>query len=306
MRRRLLDLRAVPNGVALRFPCDRSIGFHVALAGDVFVHADGLEAPLHLAAGDVAVMGRGCDHRLAAHDSIRGLPVETIATGQIPTPTPARTSTVISGAYQLWNAPLHPFFTELPPWFVMRARSSASLEPLALVVAMLADESRRDDLGRDSVLHGLLDVAFTMLLRAVVAEQPTDRGSWSHAIRDPQVHCAVSRLHDECASPWTLESLAREVGLSRSVLAERFRDQMGTTPLAYLRTVRLQRATHLLTTSTFTLEQIASAVGYHDAFSFSKAFKKATTLSPGEYRRRDMESRNDPFRFAPEEAVSFG
>ena len=61
-------------------------------------------------------------------------------------------------------------------------------------------------------------------------------------MRDPLVRRAVAALHEDCARAWTLEDLALHAGLSRTVLAERFRTAMDDTPLAYLRTVRMQRA----------------------------------------------------------------
>jgi transcriptional regulator GlxA family with amidase domain len=155
-------------------------------------------------------------------------------------------------------------------------------------------------------VHGLLDILFTYLIREYVARQGDGAAGWSHAVRDPQVREAVAHMHENCALPWTLDMLARAVGSSRSALAERFRDAMGDTPLAYLRTVRLQRAMRLLGESDRTLEQIALAVGYHDAFGFSKAFKRAVGLSPGEYRKRDVSERDIPWRFRADEAVGAG
>ena len=65
LRRRVLGLRELPADVALRFPCDKSIGLHVVVQGPVHVHAPTLESPLALARGDIAVMARGCDHALS-------------------------------------------------------------------------------------------------------------------------------------------------------------------------------------------------------------------------------------------------
>ncbi|HYW33479.1 MAG TPA: AraC family transcriptional regulator, partial [Gemmatimonas sp.] len=206
-------------------------------------------------------------------------------------------ASMVSGAYQLWNAPVHPFFAELSAWHVLRAERSAGLDPLALTVAMLADEARRDDIGRDSVVQALLDVLFTYLLRELLARGRDGGTGWRHAMSDTHVRRAVASMHAEPERPWTLESLAAAAGLSRSVLAERFRETMGETPLAYLRVVRLQRAMRLLLEDDSTLEKVANAVGYQDAFGFSKAFKRAVGMSPGEYRRRDAAEREVPWRF---------
>jgi AraC-like DNA-binding protein len=313
LRRRLINQRALPPNHALCFPCDRSVGFHVVVEGVVYLHSPALTEPLRLEAGDIAVMGRGCTHHLSSRATLVGLPVAMVAPpdATLAPDSSAATETVISGAYQLWNTPLHPFFAELPEWFVLRADDTPRFDPLSLAVAMLTSESRRtagspDALGRDAVVHGLLDVLFTYLLRAIVARRGAPGSGWSHAVHDPHVRQAVARLHADSARDWSLEGLAREVGLSRSVLAERFRTAMGETPLAYLRTVRLQRAMRLLTEEDSTLEQVAAAVGYQDAFGFSKAFKKAVGVSPGEFRKRDAAERQLAWRFRADEAVSVG
>lgn len=303
---RLLDLRQLPPDRALRFPCDRSVGFHVVIEGTLYLHGPSLPEPLKLDAGDIAVMGRGAEHFLSARPSLRGLAVEAIALAASGEAPASGEVTVVSGAYQLWNTPVHPFFAELPPWFVLRGDRAPSLGPVGLTVAMLADEARRDSMGRDTVLYGLLDVLFTHLLRAIVERQGGQAAGWSHAMRDAQVRQAVTLLHAQYAHEWTLDSLATAVGLSRSVLAERFRREMGEPPLAYLRMVRLQRAMRLLGESDRTLEQVALAVGYHDAFGFSKAFKRAVGMSPGEFRKQDAADRALPWRLQAADAVGAG
>jgi transcriptional regulator GlxA family with amidase domain len=140
-----------------------------------------------------------------------------------------------------------------------------------------------------------MDVIFTYLLREIVARQG-DGAGWSHAVRDPQVRRAVALMHADCARPWTLDALASRAGLSRTTLAERFRTAMGDTPLAYLRTVRMQKAMRLLGETDRTLEQVALEIGYRDAFGFSKVFKRTVGLSPREFRRRDVEDRASPWR----------
>jgi AraC-like DNA-binding protein len=306
LRRRLLDLRELPAQRGLRFPCERSVGFHVVVSGTAYIHAPGESTPIELQAGDVAVMARGCEHVLTTGPRLKGLPVATIELDGPERATQSAETTLVSGAYQLWNTPVHPFFAQLPAWFVLRAERSSTLSPVALTVAMLADEARSDALGRDTVLHGLLDVLFTQLLRLIVEEQGDTGAGFGHAIRDPHIRQVVTLLHREYARDWTLDALARAVGLSRSVLAERFRVNMGDTPLAYLRTVRLQRAMRLLAEGAQTIEQVAVAVGYQDAFGFSKAFKKAVGESPGEFRKRNAAEEGLPWRLPASEAVGTG
>jgi AraC-like DNA-binding protein len=304
LRRRLLDLRCLDAATPLRFPCGRSIGLHVVRQGRVYLHAPTLDAPLLLEAGDIAVMGRGCDHVLSATPAFRPQAVVPIRTAwsspaepASPVPADASTTAVISGAYQLWNEPVHPFLRQLPAWHVLRAERIPRLGPLALATGLLDQEARASHLGAETLVHALLDVIFTYVLRELVEHLGAGGASWSRAVHDPQVSQALASMHADCAHPWTLESLAADAGLSRTGFAERFRVTMGDTPLNYLRAVRIQKSIGLLSETGRTLEQVARAVGYQDAFSFSKVFKRTTGLSPREFRRADAQAQDSAWRF---------
>lgn len=295
LQRRLLDQRRIAEGEALRFPCERSIGLHVVVRGPLWLHAPTLAEPLALATGDLVLMARGCDHVLAATPrptAAKTRSISAVADG------PAEGAALISGAYQLWHTPVHPFFTRMPPWFLLREAEQPRLGPLSLAVSLLAGEMNGPALGRETAVHALMDVVFTWLLREMVARHEPQAAGWGHAVQDPPVRAALALMHADCARAWTLEELAAEAGVSRSALAGRFRQAMGDTPLAYLRTLRMQRAMHLLETTRDRLEAIAQAVGYQDAFGFSKVFKRVVGLAPGEFRRRDQAERALAWRFA--------
>lgn len=301
MHRRVLTRHPLPDDLALRFPCDKSIGLHVVVQGTVHVHAPTLDTPIALAQGDIAVMARGCDHALSVPASLAGLRLQTIGDASVDPRDAVATdaqSAVISGAYQLWNSPLHPFFAELPSWFVLRAGARPRLGALALACGLIEEEFRRDEPGVDTVVHALLDVVFTYALREIASERGDAQIGWSRAVRDEQVRRVVTLMHEDCAHPWTLDELAQRAGLSRTSLAERFRDSMGDTPLNHLRTLRMQRAMKLLSESEHNLETVAGEVGYQDAFSFSKVFKRTVGVSPKAFRQRDAQDRSHPWRFA--------
>ena len=306
LHRRLLDLRHLAPGAALRFPCDRSIGLHVVRQGPVYLHADSVGGTLALGSGDIALMARGCTHVLSLQPTPPDPATLADATAQPLQSMPAApalpgaAAQVISGAYQLWHTPLHPFLQQLPAWFVLRADELPRLGPLSLALGLLADELGQDAPGARAVVHGLMDVVFSYLLRELLRRQAPGAIGWAQALRDPPVHRALALMQTDCAHPWTLDSLAAAVGLSRTGLAQRFRQALGDTPLAHLRMLRMQRAMQLLGDSTQTLEQVATAVGYQDAFSFSKVFKREVGQSPREFRRQDAATRQMPWRFVAE------
>ncbi len=295
MRRRVLGLRTIADDVALRFPCDKSIGLHVVVQGPVHVHAPTLAQPLALATGDVAFMARGCDHALSVGPSLEGLRPETI-TQESTSANAGNSSTVVGGAYQLWNTPLHPLFSELPAWTVLRADARPRLGPLALAAGLMEQEILAAAPGSDTIVQALLDAVFTYALREIATERGQAGQSWSHAVRDPQVLRALTLMHARSAHPWTLDELAQHAGLSRTALAERFRDAMGDTPLNHLRVLRMQRAMRLLAETEQRLEAVAAEVGYRDAFSFSKVFKRTVGVSPKAFRTQDAATKAHPWR----------
>lgn len=299
LQRRLLDLSALVPGTAMRFPCDKSIGLHAVTQGQVFLIAPTLEEPIALQAGDVALMARGCEHFLSLEPTADAAQIHTAAgrfAGVPQEPAALVGAQVVSGAYQLWNAPLHPFLREMPPWLVLRRDSVESLSPLAMTIGLLDAEARRGELGASTIVHGLLDAVFTYALRELLARQASDQAGWSLAVRDPQIRRALSLLHEDCAKPWTLETLARAAGLSRTALAERFRQALGDTPLNHLRMLRMQKAMQLLANTEHSLEQIAGAVGYQDAFGFSKVFKRSTGQAPRAFRLQNAQDNALPWR----------
>jgi transcriptional regulator GlxA family with amidase domain len=113
-----------------------------------------------------------------------------------------------------------------------------------------------------------------------------DQGGWLAGLRDPVVGRALACLHKESHQPWTIEKLAREVGASRSVLAERFTHFVGEPPMHYLTRWRMQRAAGLLSDSSEKVAAIARQVGYDSEAAFSRAFKRTAGLAPAVWRSR--------------------
>lgn len=309
LHRRLLDLHALTPEAALRFPCDRSFGLHAVTRGRAFVHAPNLDEPLELQAGDLVLMARGCVHLLSldrtppARSSTVSIArfvgggLADAAPDSAPAGDPAAPTQVISAAYQLWHAPLHPFLRGLPPWFVVRGHTLPQLSPVPLTLGLLDRELGDQALGATSATHGLLDALFVFALREIAARENPGTPGWHHAIADRPIRQVLTLMHGNLGHGWTLEDLGRQVGLSRSALAERFRSAMGDTPLNHLRTLRMQKAMQLLSETRQTLEQVAQSVGYQDAFGFSKVFKRTTGQAPRQFREQDAADRQTPYRF---------
>jgi len=93
-------------------------------------------------------------------------------------------------------------------------------------------------------------------------------------------------MHEKPARNWTIEELAKDVGLSRSVLAERFANLVGIPPMYYLAKWRMQIASGLLSGGNTNIAGIAAEVGYGSEAAFSRAFKKLVGIPPSAWRHR--------------------
>jgi AraC-like DNA-binding protein len=123
------------------------------------------------------------------------------------------------------------------------------------------------------------------VVRRYLETLPADRTGWLAALREPFVGRALTAMHGNPARAWTLESLAREVGLSRSALAERFTYIVGQPPMHYLTNWRMQLAASLLLSGVDGVAHVAERVGYESEAAFSRAFKKAVGVAPGQWRK---------------------
>jgi transcriptional regulator GlxA family with amidase domain len=149
---------------------------------------------------------------------------------------------------------------------------------------MLSAEAESSAPGAEEVVTRLADAMLTQALRLALIDLHAEDQGRVRALGDPQIAEAVALIHNQPERAWAVGELAAEVALSRSEFAARFRELVGESPLRYLTRTRLAHAAALLRTTDAPLAQIAAQTGYATAFSFSKAFKRAFGLAPGEYR----------------------
>ena len=151
-----------------------------------------------------------------------------------------------------------------------------------------ADEIAADRVGSDTVLAKLSELLFVEALRHYVEELPKQGAGWLKGLKDPFVSRALSLLHGHVARDWTVEDLARDVGLSRSALADRFTRLIGEPPMRYLARWRIQVAAQQLRNSDAPLARIAEQVGYDSEAAFNRAFKRSFGVPPATWRRNGL------------------
>jgi AraC-like DNA-binding protein len=188
------------------------------------------------------------------------------------------------------------FLGGLPPILKVSIRNDASgqwLENSIRYSVANADVSRP---GGEAVVAKLSEVLFIETLRRYIALLPQEQTGWLAGIRDPEVGKTLALLHRQPAHPWTIAALANEVGISRSVLAERFRRYLSETPIAYLTRWRLHLGAQQLTSTSNSVAAIATEVGYESEPSFNRAFKREFGLPPARFRSQSKSAHRKAVR----------
>ena len=269
---------------------ERVVIFHLITEGECFVELDG-QAPVHLNAGDAVLFPQGHAHRMT---STAGLaPAEGARLAAVLSRRPRRlaygggghTTRLVCG-YMACDARLAGLLLAgLPPLVRVNVRGSNAGVWLEASVRYALEEARSPRPGGSGVLSKLAEVLFIEVLRLYVNDQHGGRTGWLASLGDRIVGAALGSLHARPAFAWTLEELARASGTSRSVLAERFQQLVGSSPMAYLTQWRMLLAANLLRRSTAPLSRIAEDVGYQTDTAFSRAFRREYGQPPGAWRR---------------------
>lgn len=176
------------------------------------------------------------------------------------------------------------FLAGLPSVLKINIRDSPSGKWLEDTLRYSVEHADASGPGGTAVVAKLSEALFADTLRRYIEKLPASQTGWLAGVRDPDVGKALALLHKQPSHPWTIASLADEVGLSRSVLAERFRHYLSDTPMGYLTRWRLQLAAQALTSTSKSVAEVAGDVGYESEPSFNRAFKREFGVPPARFR----------------------
>jgi AraC-like DNA-binding protein len=273
--------------------------FHLVTEGRGYAQVEGKDdLPLSLNAGDILIVPHGDAHILGNGPPVRpvnraqvlervlsqGLKVSRMGGG-------GEVTKFICGYMSCDPQLSRVFLGGLPPILKIGIRDDASGQWLENSIRYSVDNADASRPGDKAVLAKLSEALFVETLRRYVALLPREQTGWLAGVRDPEVGKTLALLHRKPAHPWTIAALAKEVGISRSVLAERFRRYLSKTPIAYLTCWRLQLGAQLLTSTSNSVAQIAAEVGYESEPSFNRAFKREFALPPARFRNQSKSTR---------------
>lgn len=269
---------------------ERVVIFHLLTEGECYVGMKG-QPPLHLNAGDAVIFPQGDAHLMSSQPGLppaKGSRLDEVLARrprQLAYGGGGATTRLVCG-YMACDARLaRMLLTGLPPVVRVNVRGSNAGIWLESSVRYALAEARSPRPGGGGVLAKLAEVLFIEVLRLHMNEQTDDRTGWLAGLGDRIVGAALNTLHQHPSHAWSLEELARAAGTSRSVLAERFQQLVGSSPMQYLTQWRMLLAADLLSHSNAPLARIAEDVGYQTDTAFSRAFRREFGAPPATWRR---------------------
>lgn len=278
-----------PWGMAI--PRTEVAEFHVIVRGHCWLRLPDRQELIALQGGDVVAFLHGGAHGLVDAPDRAELPAAEIMEGQnLENFGPLKhggggpPASILCGYFEFDRDSLHPLVAALPPFIHLRGAESSGFAWLQTALNFMIHETLAAKPGAEAVVGRLAGVLFVQMVRAYI-EQTESPPAMLAAIADRQVGAALALMHKTPAQAWTLDTLARSAGMSRSALAARFHQLVGETPMQYLTMWRMQLARKLLGESALSTAAIAERVGYQSEAAFGKAFKKTVGTGPGAYRR---------------------
>jgi AraC-like DNA-binding protein len=283
--------------------------FHILVEGGCEVVCQG-HPVTRMEGGDVIVFPRGDQHTMRSHGAAMATPLTSIFSPGAHEEPPllsygggGGTSRFVCG-YLNCDQRFSPLVEALPTMLVVRSRDDYSAMEavdasgsrftvlpqgsgtwLGTTLKFTISEARAARPGNAAMLGRLTELMFVEILREYMHRLPATQGGWLAGLNDPHVGKALRLLHTNPVRHWTVDALAREVALSRSVLAQRFTDLVGETPMRYLADWRMQLAKQMMREGARNIQEVAVRVGYDSEAAFNRAFKRATGSPPATWRK---------------------
>ncbi|WP_310718192.1 AraC family transcriptional regulator [Streptomyces lydicus] len=265
---------------------------HYMLSNECFIDFRDGSPPIRLGAGDLAVFPYGTAHTFAnrAH-AVAAQPLKSV----LPERTPGSSDAVTIGSEpsdtEMLCASLHydrtaepALYRALPRVIVLRWDMLTEEPLLHGTLCSLASEIARTSPGSGLVVLRAFEMVFVLALRTAL-ERLTELSPALQALRHPGISASLVAIYRDYARPWTVETLAREAGMSRSVFSETFRALVGDSPARHLTARRLQEARVLLSDGSVALGDIPARIGYQSNVGFHLAFRREFATTPGAYRQ---------------------
>jgi AraC-like DNA-binding protein len=275
-------------------PCEGCLSFHVMVSGACLLELDDGTSRL-LNAGDLALVSHGLGHVLRSAAGVEARSIDELE-HELVSPRYAvlrhggggERTTLICGAVRFEHPAALQLAALLPAVIHVPGSDSPQTDWIQSTLHLMASEAQQRRPGGETVITRLADILVIQAIRSWIEADSAAQSGWLGALHDKRIGRAIALIHRDPARPWTLSSLAAEVGMSRSAFAARFNEIVGEPAIHYLTSWRMHLAATWLNEEGVGVAQMAARLGYRSEAAFSRAFKRHTSISPGSVRRRDV------------------
>lgn len=278
---------ALLGDAAICFPKHRGIKCYAMLAGQCWLVVEGMPEPMLLQVGDCFLLPRGLPFQLSTDLSLKPvLYTDACARLGMRREPPGATEGaryIAGGHFTLTGSHTEMLLQSLPP--VVHIRREQDRATMRWSLERMREELSNPQPGGLLIAQQLAYMMLIQALRLHLTDAAHSAPGWLSALADPHMSRAIASMHQAPGDAWTLESLAKRVGMSRSVFALRFRQTVGIAPMEYLTRWRMLLAAEQLKSSSGDLSTTAQSLGYQSASAFGKAFRRVMGCSPRQYTR---------------------
>ena len=262
-------------------PASHMMIFHYVAEGEVHIQIEGEQDEDLIEAGEVVLLPRNDMHLMGSDLRLPAVPGKEVIRPprdgglfSIHHGGTGNCTRMVCGFLGCASTEGNPVISSLPPLLRVKLEQGGAAEWIRSTFQYAAEEVSAGRPGSETVLAKVSELLFVEAVRRYAEELPDGRTGWFSGLRDPHVARALALLHRDITRRWTVDELGREVGMSRSALADRFIRLIGVPPMHYLAAWRMQVATGKLRDTSGSLAQVAETVGYDSEAAFSRAFKK--------------------------------
>lgn len=263
----------------------------VVTSGHCWIEVDG-QAPVFMPEGSLVLIPRGLRHRLRGNPGDRTTRLEEIPVERIGD----RFENMRFGGggrgtrITYYGVRFDPYLADrlirlLPDMLHLRTHVDDG-GWLHGTIRFIAQEARQRLPGSETVITRLADILVIQAIRTWIEQVRDEERGWIAALHDRRIGKAMSLMHRRPEHDWRVETLAREIGMSRSGFAARFTALVGEPVLQYLTGLRMRYAHRELRQTSDTLARIAERVGYRSEPAFNRAFKRVMGVPPGAVRKQ--------------------
>lgn len=278
---------------------DGLLAFLAVTHGRCFLVVDG-EAPIPMAPGDLAILPHGTPHTVCSDPDFPAIPLIDIPVEKVSERLEVlrhggsgEMTRTMYGCVRFDHVAAHNLVSHLPQVIHIDSWDDDAGSWQQSTLRLVAREAAQLRPGGETVITRLSDILVIQALRSWLENSPDAQRGWLAALRDPQIGRAMAMIHAEPGAEWSMNRLARAVGMSRSAFAASFTAQVGVAPMTYVRHWRLSIARDRLLHTKDAQASIAHDLGYQSEAAFCRAFRRHYSIAPGSMRKRSANDVRD-------------